>query len=240
MDQLVISDGTDTATLVPRDEDWILTVDVPDNEPERRQRMLEAAAQAIGLQGGGRLQYWITRVHPTSDRIPVAAGFTPYRDLWRLRRSLPALPTTISTRPFTTADTEGFLDVNNRAFEWHPEQGGLTTDDLAAKQAEAWYDPDGFRIWEHEGRIGGFCWTKVHSDVTPSLGEIYAVAVDPELRGRGLGRELTLTGLAWLSGQGLRHAILYVESDNRPANRVYEDLGFEHEFTSRAYQRTLR
>ena len=72
------------------------------------------------------------------------------------------------------------------------------------------------------------------------LGEIYAIAVDPEHHGRGLGRELTLAGLTHLAGRGLRHAILYVESDNRPARRMYRNLGFEVEFTNRAYQRFVR
>ena len=37
-----------------------------------------------------------------------------------------------------------------------------------------------------------------------------------------------------------RHAILYVESDNRPALRLYRGLGFETEFTNRSYQRIVR
>ena len=38
----------------------------------------------------------------------------------------------------------------------------------------------------------------------------------------------------------LRTAILYVESDNRPALRLYRGLGFETEFTNRSYQRIIR
>ncbi len=238
MEQLVISDGTDTATLVPFREHWTLTLDVPDGEAERRQRLLEAAAQALSREGGGRIEYWVRGAGSDSDRVPLAAGFTPYRDLWRLARPLPALASGLTTRAYTPADAEEFLDVNNRAFDWHPEQGGMTAEELAERQEEAWYDPDGFRILEEEGRLVGFCWTKVHDD--PPVGEIYVVAVDPEVRGRGLGRELVLAGLEWLSGRGLRRAMLYVESDNRPANRVYADLGFEHDRTDRAYQRTLR
>ena len=41
-------------------------------------------------------------------------------------------------------------------------------------------------------------------------------------------------------GRRLRHAILYVESDNRPALRLYRGLGFETEFTNRSYQRIIR
>ncbi|MEZ5167196.1 MAG: hypothetical protein R2695_12185 [Acidimicrobiales bacterium] len=33
------------------------------------------------------------------------------------------LPSGIGTRPFTEADLDEFVRVNNRAFSWHPEQG---------------------------------------------------------------------------------------------------------------------
>ncbi|MBR11782.1 MAG: mycothiol synthase [Acidimicrobiaceae bacterium] len=252
MDSLTVSDGNDVVTLTGDPERWLVELSLGDlgepGEPtdelgtaaERGRRMLEAATHAVVLEGGGRLEYWIERVDDQSDDVPTRAGFVPWRDLLRLRRELPALPTNLAVRPYDDADAEAFLDVNNRAFDWHPEQGGMTLDDLAAKQAEPWYDPEGFLVLEEDGAITGFCWTKIHVNESPALGEIYAIAVDPEHHGRGLGRELTLAGLTHLAGRGLRHAILYVESDNRPARRMYRDLGFEVEFTNRAYQRFVR
>ena len=257
MDRWTVSDGTDTVTLSGDPERWLVELDVYDpttpgdpsdelgTNDDRSRRLLEAATQAVALQGGGRLEYWIERVDQRSDDVPTEAGFVPYRDLLRLRRELPALITDLIVRPFTEVDAEAFLECNNRAFDWHPEQGEMTPEDLTARQAESWYDPDGFLLLEEvdaedEPAIIGFCWTKVHADEKPALGEIYAIAVDPEHHGRGLGRELTLAGLTHLTNRGLRHAILYVESDNSPARKMYQGLGFEIEFTSRAYQRIVR
>ena len=240
MEPLVVSDGTDTATLTPGEESWTIKLEVPPDQPDRVQRLLEAAAQAAVLDGGGRLDYWVELIDKNTDRIPLAAGYSPARDLWCLHRSLPALDTDLPTRAFTDDDEDGFLEVNNRAFHWHPEQGAWKAGDLAARRAEPWYDPEGFRIWERDGRVGGFCWTKIHHDTVPKLGEIYVIAVDPDFHGEGIGRQLVLAGLAWLSEQHLRHAILYVESDNDPANRVYRELGFELKHVNRCYQRTVR
>ena len=72
----------------------------------------------------------------------------------------------------------------------------------------------------------GFHWTKRHS---ATLGEVYVVAIDPAAQGRGLGQ---VAGRAWACSTcalcGLDEVLLYVESDNAPAVRLYEKLGFTH------------
>ena len=69
----------------------------------------------------------------------------------------------------------------------------------------------------------------------PPLGEIYVIAVDPAFHGQGLGKALTLSGLAWLSAHGMAHGMLYVEHDNVAAVRTYERIGFHVHHTDRAY-----
>ena len=182
-------------------------------------------------------QLWIREVGSGDDDAALRHGFAPYRDLWQLRCRLPAEPSGLPTRAFTLDDLDEFVAVNNRAFHWHPEQGGLTAADVRSRTAEPWFDADGFRLHHRDGRLAGFCWTKVHADHDPPLGEIYVIAVDPDFTGRGLGRPMTLAGLEWLSGRGLTTGMLYVESDNHPANAVYERIGFEHHHTDRAYRR---
>ena len=50
---------------------------------------------------------------------------------------------------------------------------------------------------------------------------------------------MTLAGLDWISDQGIEHALLYVESDNDPANATYLKIGFTHFRTDRAYNLTI-
>jgi mycothiol synthase len=129
-------------------------------------------------------------------------------------------------------DEQAVIDVNSRAFDWHPEQGSLTVEELRATESEDWFDPAGFFLAENaDGRVVGFHWTKVHA-ADPDrfngepVGEVYVVGVDPDAQGGGLGRALTLGGLRYLRAQGLGQVILYVEGDNAPALAVYEKLGF--------------
>ena len=197
-----------------------------------------ALAEALaGLDDGTAVQLWIREVAPGDDAAALHHGFEPYRDLWQLRCELPSEASGLRTRAFGLDDLDEFVSVNNRAFHWHPEQGGLTTAEVRDRMAESWFDADGFRLHHREGRLAGFCWTKVHTDHDPPLGEIYVIAVDPHFTGRGLGRPMTLAGLEWLSGRGLTVGMLYVESDNHPANAVYRRIGFQHHHTDRAYRR---
>ena len=202
--------------------------------------LAEAVARLDDVDAHAPARLWIREVAEGDDDAARHHGFEPYRDLWQLRCELPAEPSGLSTRAFALADINEFVAVNNRAFHWHPEQGGLTAADVRSRMAEPWFDADGFRLHHRGGRLAGFCWTKVHADHDPPLGEIYVIAVDPDFSGRGLGGPMTLAGLEWLSQRGLTVGMLYVESDNHPANAVYRRIGFEHHHTDRAYRRPSR
>jgi mycothiol synthase len=120
-----------------------------------------------------------------------------------------------------------WLEVNNRAFAGHHEQGGWTLESLHRREREPWFDPEGFLLHEREGRLAAFCWTKIHLETTPVLGEIYVVAVHPDFHGLGLGRALTVAGLDHISEHGVGVGMLYVDEANAAAVSLYRSLGFE-------------
>ena len=196
---------------------------------------------AVAEGGGGPVFVWVRAPSAEDDAVAAAAGLVAGRDLYELRVPLPLDDPALTTRPFEVGrDEEAWLAVNNRAFSWHPEQGGWTPEILAEHLAEPWFDPAGFLLHERDGRLAGFCWTKVHADHEPPLGEIYVIAVDPDFAGTGLGRDLTLAGLHWLHGErGLRTGMLYVDASNERAVRLYEQLGFTRHHTDRAYAGTV-
>lgn len=194
-----------------------------------------AAVTSLADLGATSIELWIHTVTDHADAAATALGFVAYRDLWQLQCPLPAEPSTLHTRAFTDDDIDNFVAVNNRAFSWHPEQSGLTSANVRETMAEPWFNHDGFRLYQPGDALLGFCWTKVHADHDPVLGEIYVIAIDPSAHGRGLGGPMTLAGLDWLAAQGIEHGMLYVESDNNPANATYRRLGFSHHHTDRAY-----
>jgi len=223
-------------------ETWGLEVVVrPDHrkpDAEVGISLLSAAIDEVGHQGGGHLHLWVPKPTPHTDDMAASCGLRRGRDLYQMRRPLPVEGERrpVPTRAFRPGvDEAAWLQVNNRAFASHPEQGGWTLDTITERQAEAWFDPDGLLLHEREGRLAASCWTKVHRDTDPPLGEIYVISVDPDFQGLGLGRDLVLAGLDHLSSKGITVGMLYVDADNTAAVGLYRSLGFEVDHTDRAY-----
>jgi mycothiol synthase len=208
--------------------------------PIARQLVAEAL-RIISSEGGGHVHLWVYKPSEDTDHVVTGLGLSRGRDLLQMRLPLP-LPAAVAAagevdvRPFVPGQDEAtWLEVNNRAFLWHPEQGGWDLETLRRREEEAWFDPAGFLLHERGGRLAAFCWTKIHADHDPPLGEIYVVAVDPDFQGLGLGRHLTVAGLNWLADKGLTVGMLYVDAANEAAVTLYEHLGFTRDHIDRAY-----
>ena len=157
-------------------------------------------------------------------------GYTRTRTLHQLRRPLDGelpdavLPELVAIRPFAVGrDEQPWLAVNAAAFAEHAEQGRWTPADLAAREAEAWFDPDGFLLAWRGPELLGYHWTKVHADGT---GEVYVLGVSPAAQGMRLGAALLVAGLRWLAGRGCTEVLLYVDDSNTSAMSLYERNGF--------------
>ncbi len=208
--------------------------------PARERVALGALLGTLRATTGGHSAraVWWTSDHDAPE-VATRLGLRPDRELLHMAVGLPLRSVgehTIATRPFRTGiDEPAWLDLNRAAFAWHPEQGGWDLATLRQRQAEPWWDPAGFLVHERDGRMIGFCWTKIHADHDPPLGEIYVIGVDPAAHGRGLGAALTRAGLDSLARRGLRHGMLYVDAANTAAVAVYRRLGFVVTDTQRAF-----
>jgi mycothiol synthase len=123
---------------------------------------------------------------------------------------------------------QAWLDLNNKIFINHPDQGNWMMQDLENRMAETWFDPTGFFLAVENKQLVGTCWTKIHHDLVNQapVGELYVVGVDPDYMGRGIGRAVSIAALNYLYGKGIRDAMLYVDADNEKGLRLYESLGF--------------
>lgn len=207
------------------------TVELVATDPLVATELLTAARR---VTGPGGLRLWAHGRNSVALQAANQAGWQPVRTLLQLRRSLtdfepsePQLPEGVTLRSFRPgADDRAWLAVNARAFASHPEQGGWSEADLADRIAAPWFDAAGFLLAVRDGQLLGFHWTKVHSDTSEPMGEVYVLGVDPAAQGLKLGKALLAAGLRHLQDRGLSTVLLYVEADNSTARGLYQSLGF--------------
>ena len=228
------------AYAAPNPDGRVWTLELADDSG-RQERFLTDVVEGLDAAGIEEAVLW---VH-TAALEPPPALFTHERDLYLMSATLPVPgtgrpPAGVRFAGFDAdRDARALIEVNNRAFEGHPEQGGWSLQDLARRTSLPWFDACGVRTGWIDDRLVAFHWTKVHDTPAPdggALGEIYVLAVDPAFLGRGLGRAIALEGLDYLfRHRGATRAILYVDAANVAAVSLYRRLGFTTEHTDRAY-----
>jgi mycothiol synthase len=210
--------------------------------PEHRRRGIGGALFAAlldryaGPRCSGSLWVWAHGEHPAALRLAQRAKLVRVRELLQLHRRLAepipprALPEGATLRSFVPGEDEAaVVRLNNRAFAGHPEQSQWDISELALRQLQPWFDPKGFLLAvDQQDRLLGFHWTKVQP---AGPGEVYVLGVDPDAQGTGLGGALITAGLEYLRERGLAEVMLYVDSDNASALRIYRKLGFVHHHT---------
>lgn len=205
-------------------------------------KLLTEAIRIVADEGGGHVHWWVFEPTEIHARLAKSINFLPGRSMQQMQVALPLATEIITSVPMITTqafqvgiDDQQWLDVNNRAFLAHPEQGGWTTDIFQARQLEPWFNPSGFLLHYINNKLAGFCWTKMHLDTNPGLGEIYVIAVDPQYAGEGLGRALSVAGLRHLTNAGATTGMLFVDTANTRAVSMYNDLGFTTQNVQRAF-----
>lgn len=230
-------------------------------DPQHRGRGVGSAAlNQLRAQATGEILAWAHGENPAANALLDSAGFTPVRSLYRMSLD-PALlppagtevqaPDGYTLRPFnpgSPADAPAWVRVNAAAFANHPEQGRITEKDFALIREEPWYlDADLLLLETSSGgdskapHLAGSTWVKTlhHESDGPSPSvetELYAVGVDPEFAGKGLGKVLLNATLARMADHDPQRVTLYVDGENERAVQMYKNAGFTISSRSRQWR----
>lgn len=132
-------------------------------------------------------------------------------------------------------DTESVLAINSAAFSSHREAASLDMTELTDLLDQPGLGPEGFLVMEEDGKLLGFCWTRVH---TTGDGEIFRIAVSPHAQGRGIGRALVIAGFNHLATEPrVTRGTLWVDLANAAAVNLYRDLGMVNTLVNREFER---
>jgi mycothiol synthase len=89
----------------------------------------------------------------------------------------------------------------------------------------------------------GYCWTRIFAEEGSAAGslkgEIHMLGVDPDYRGKGIGRDVLLAGLADLKSRGASNVELTADGEEPVALGLYESVGFEVCSRSEWYEKKL-
>jgi ribosomal protein S18 acetylase RimI-like enzyme len=105
--------------------------------------------------------------------------------------------------------------LNGRDWRWRKARH--LDEDVAA-------NPLGIFIAECEGRRAGYITTRI--DREAGKGRIPNLAVAPEFRGQGLGRQLIEHALDYFRGEGLVFAVIETMAQNAIGQHLYPACGF--------------
>jgi len=111
---------------------------------------------------GGNATVWLVDPSRPDGRVLEENGFKWQRDLYQMRVALPLAETPkfpVATRsaPIGTGTREAaWLEVNNRAFGNHHDQGGWVAETPLPAHGRAWFEPEQFLL--------------AFDDVRPTLG----------------------------------------------------------------------
>lgn len=143
-----------------------------------------------------------------------------------------------NVRPATTADARAVAEIHVAGWRW-AYQGlvphGLLDSLSVERREEMWRSGlarslPGWALFvaERGGEVLGFVGSGPcgDDDAGDETGEVYAIYLQPEVVGKGVGRALFARAVAHLREHGFSRATLWVLANNARTRRFYEIAGW--------------
>jgi mycothiol synthase len=219
----------------------VLLVDVPRPHPEAEEALVSHAAGLARSLGLRMLQLDVPEGATPRRALLEQEGFAVVRTHWHLRREGNEATGVEpgqgrSVRLAGRGDIPTLTALQNAAFTGSWGYAPNTEEEIAYRVFEAPEDPpDPVLLLEQDGQVLAYCWA--HVEVPGGPGFVGMVGTAPQAQGQGLGRAVTAAAVDHLVAVGAVPVDITVDSENTPAVRLYERLGFLLAWRSLWYQR---
>ena len=194
-------------------------------------------------------QICIPQLNMAAKTYVTRLGFKFIRHFYELKLDLNHIrlpnfePTEYIIRSLSADEADKLTHIQNRAFAGSWGFNPNTPDEIAYRINLSSCSPKNILMVYLENQPIGYCWTRifVEEDAVSGnkKGEIHMLGVDPDYRGKGIGRNVLLAGLADLKTQGVTDVELSADGEDRVARGLYESVGFEECSRSEWYEKTL-
>jgi len=136
----------------------------------------------------------------------------------------------LECRYLQRGEEDKLTQIQNRAFAGIAGYNPNTVEEITYRINRSKCSPEDVLLAYKGDKVIGYCWTGVACEggaTSKRKGQIFMLGVDPDYRGKGVGRKVLLAGLAHLKSKGLQVAELGTERENKIARALYKSIGFK-------------
>ena len=221
--------------------------------PEHRRRGLATKLLGYATNRAKELGVKVALVNIAEDNVVASRvlprlGFNFVRRFLELRLDIADVhwPDTnqaaLECRYLQCGEEDKLTQIQNRAFAGTWGYNPNTVEEITYHTNLSTCSPEDIVLIYEGDKVIGYCWTGIACEkgaISKRKGQISMLGVDPDYRGKGIGKKLLLAGLARLKSKGLQVAELTVDSENKAACALYKSIGFRVQTSSFWYEKVI-
>ena len=210
--------------------------------------LIQKAFRRAGECGAQVVQAEVLDANLAAKDLLSGLGFRPVRSFFEMSLILNEVPkddvdNSLANRVLKKGEEHQLTHIQNRLFAGTWGFNPNTTEEIAYRLNLFGCSPgDVIMIYNGDKPIG-YCWTIINSEENLTLklkkGRIHMMGVDPDYRGKGMGKAVLSAGLTHLMNRGIELAQLTVDSANTVACTLYKSAGFEVQATTLWYEKDM-
>jgi len=208
--------------------------------PDHRMRGLATKLLDYATHRAKELRVKITHVNIAQDNVTARnvlskLGFIFVRRFLQLRLDMAEIrwqdidQWTLQCRHLHCGEEDKLTQIQNRSFTDTWGFNPSSEEEISYRTNLSRSSPEDVVLACDGDEIAGYCWTGIiyEAGTNERKGQILMLGVDPDYRGRGIGRGVLLAGLSYLNSKGIQVAELTVDSKNQAACILYRSIGFK-------------
>ncbi len=148
----------------------------------------------------------------------------------------------LECRYLQCGEEDKLAQIQNRAFAGTWGYNPNTVEEIIYRTNLSNCSPEDVVLTCDGDKVIGYCWTGIACEggaVSERKGRIFMLGVDPDYRGKEIGKRVLLAGLARLKSKSVQVAELTVDSENKTACALYKSIGFRVWTSSFWYERVI-
>jgi len=149
--------------------------------------------------------------------------------------------TAFSCRHLRRGEEDRLTQIQNRSFAGTWGYNPNTVEEIVYRTNLSGCFPEDVVVAYDGDKPIGYCWARIiyKAATGERKGQIFMLGVDPDYRGKGVGKGVLLAGLDYLKSKGLPVAELTVDGRNRAACSLYRSVGFKTWMSSLWYEKVI-